>query len=124
VHYPEDATLFYELEGKLRSATRKILDYYTKTFKVKKQEFHTLPWPYKHHVSVLHNVFKEKLKPAKKTVELENVVEYVNSLSVEDMSNLFKEPKQSSSPHKNKPEKTPVKDDDKNKEDKEEKKAE
>lgn len=93
-YYPEDEAIFYELEGKLRSATRKILDYYSQTFKFKKTMFHTLPWPYKHHVSVLHNTFKEKLKPSGKTVELEVVVNYVNTLSVEDMANLFKTPKE------------------------------
>jgi len=64
------------------------------TFKFKKTEFHTLPWPYKHHVSVLHNQFKEKLKPNRKTIDITYVIEYINSLPVEDMGNLFKEPKE------------------------------
>ena len=92
-YYPEDETTFYKLEGGLRQATRKLLGLYVDTFKFKKQEFSTLVWPYKHHVSVLHNQFKEVLKPQKKTVDLAYVIEYINGLSVEDMANLFKEPK-------------------------------
>jgi hypothetical protein len=91
--YPEDEVTFYNLEGCLRQATRKLLGLYVDTFKFKKQEFNTLVWPYKHHVSVLHNQFKEVLKPQKKTVDLAYVIEYINGLSVEDMTNLYKEPK-------------------------------
>jgi len=91
--YPEDEQTFYVLEGKLRGCTRKLLELYVQTFKLKKQEFHTLPWPYKHHVSVLHNRFKETLRPNRQTVELNYVIGYINSLSVEDMANLFKEPR-------------------------------
>ena len=91
--YPEDESTFYKLEGGLRQATRKLLGLYVDTFKFKKQEFSTLIWPYKHHVSVLHNQFKEVLKPQKKTVDLVYVIEYINGLNVEDMTNLFKEPK-------------------------------
>jgi len=91
-HYPEDEKTFYELEGKLRQVTRHILDLYVRTFKFKKEEFHTLPWPYKHHVSVIHNLFKEKLKPLRKTVDMDFMIEYILGLNVEDMSNLFKKP--------------------------------
>jgi hypothetical protein len=90
--YPEDERAFYVLEGRLRGSTRRLLDLYVQTFKLKKQEFHTLPWPYKHHVSVLHNRFKEALRPNRQTIELNYVIGYINSLSVEDMVNLFKEP--------------------------------
>jgi len=93
-YYPEDEKVFYELEGRLRNCTRRLLDFYVNTFKFKKTEFHTLPWPYKHHVSVLHNQFKEKLKPNRKTIDITYVIEYINSLPVEDMGNLFKEPKE------------------------------
>jgi len=91
--YPEDEDTFYKLEGGLRSATRKLLENYANTFKFKKQEFHTLAWPYKYHVSILHNKFKEVLKPNRKTVDLAFVIEYINGLGPEDMGNLFKEPK-------------------------------
>jgi hypothetical protein len=111
-YYPEDEKIFYELEGKLRNATRKMLDLYVDTFKFKKQEFHTLPWPFKHHVSVLHNKFKEELRPNRKTVDLEFVIQYVTALSVEDMANLYKEPapprKQTTAPP-TKPTATPTK---------------
>ncbi len=89
--YPDDEKVFYELEGKLRAATRKLLNLYVNTFKFKKQPYHELPWPYKHHVSVLHNKYKDELKPTKKTIDLNFVIEYVNTLNVVDMSNLFKE---------------------------------
>lgn len=97
-HYPEDEKAFYELEGKLRQVTRHILDLYVRTFKFKKEEFHTLPWPYKHHVSVIHNLFKEKLKPVRKTVDMDFMIEYILGLNVEDMSNLFKKPSVPSAP--------------------------
>jgi len=91
--YPEDESVFYKFEGVLRVSTRKLIELYTATFKFKKQAFHQLPWPYKHHVSVLHNEYKDTLKSLKKTVDIAYVIEYMNALKPDDMCNFFKEPK-------------------------------
>lgn len=89
--YPEDTDSFYALEGRLRAQTRKLVAFYADTFKTRKQAYHELPWPFKYHVSVLHNLYKEKLKPNGKVVDLEAVIRYVNNLKIEDMANLLKE---------------------------------
>lgn len=88
--YPEDSSVFYELEGLVRSQTRRLSNLYGKTFIKREQPYHELPWPFKYHVSVLHNLYKDTLKSAGKTVDLGAVIQYVNGLKVEDMANLLK----------------------------------
>jgi hypothetical protein len=86
-----DRQVMYELEGSLRRNTRQLFRFYCDTWKAHTTPFHRLPWPYKHHVSVLHNQFKNVLFPAGKKVDLESVVQYVNGLSLDDLANMAKE---------------------------------
>lgn len=88
--YPEDRESFYELEGRLRANTRRLAHYYTDVFRARSSPYHELPWPYKHHVSALHNLFKDSLRAQGKKVDLEQVVQYVNGLGLEDLSNMTK----------------------------------
>jgi hypothetical protein len=88
--YPEDREALYEMEGALRKNTRHLLQLYTDTFRMRKIEYHVLPWPYKHHVSVLHNAYKDVLKGAGGKVDLAYVVNYVNNLSLVDLVNMVK----------------------------------
>uniref|UniRef100_A0A6C0HE09 Uncharacterized protein n=1 Tax=viral metagenome TaxID=1070528 RepID=A0A6C0HE09_9ZZZZ len=89
--YPSEKTSFYNLEGVLRKNTRNLYHFYIDTFGTRKVVFHELPWPYKHHVSVLHNYFKDVLRKDKKRVELDTVIRYVNSLNFLDTVNMLKE---------------------------------
>lgn len=91
--YPEERKALFDLEGKLRNRTRKLSQLYGDVFRAKRTEFHTLPWPYKYHVSQLHNLYKEKLRPEKKSMTLEEVIQYVNQCPVEDWVNLVKDPR-------------------------------
>ncbi len=86
--YPEDREAFYELEGRLRKNTRQLSHFYGDVFRAKKTAYHELPWPYKHHVSVLHNLYKDTLRKEGKKVTLEEVIAYVNGLSLDDMVNM------------------------------------
>ncbi len=88
--YPEERTRMYELEGVLRSRTRTLFQLYGDVFRAKRTEFHTLPWPFKYHVSRLHNIYKETLRPEKATITLEHVIQYVNQCPVEDWVHLLK----------------------------------
>jgi len=88
--YSEDKQLFYDLEGRLRKNTRQILHFYADVFRSRTTLFYELPWPYKHHVSVLHNYYKNTLRTDKKKVDLAEVVRYVNSLNFEDTTNMLK----------------------------------
>ena len=90
VFFPEDREVLYELEGRLRKNTRTLLKFYIDVFRTRSVQFHQLPWPYKHHVSVLHNRFKDTLRAEKKRVDFEEVVRYVNSLNIEDSANMTK----------------------------------
>lgn len=90
VFYPEDRDALYELEGRLRKNTKQLFRFYADTFRARKVEFYRLPWPYKHHVSVLHNLFKEKLRAAQKKIDLEAVIQYVNGLNDTDLANMSK----------------------------------
>lgn len=89
--YPEDRELFYALEGRLRANTRQLLHFYGDVFRGRKTAFHQLPWPYKHHVSVLHNQYKEKCKALKQTIDMKFVVDYVNTLELADLANMMKQ---------------------------------
>jgi hypothetical protein len=88
--YPEDRSVMYDLEGRLRKNTRQLYNFYTDVFRSRKTPYHELPWPYKHHVSVLHNLFKDKLRAENKKITLEEVIAYVNSLNQEDLANMVK----------------------------------
>ena len=89
--YPEDREVLYALEGRLRTNTRQILRFYGDVFRARKTAYHQLPWPYKHHVSVLHNQYKEKLKVLKQTVDMKVVIDYVNTLELADLANMMKQ---------------------------------
>jgi hypothetical protein len=89
--YPEDRDAFYNLEGLLRKNTRNLFHFYVDTFRSRKTAFHELPWPYKHHVSVLHNYYKNTLREQKKKVDLQEAIRYVNTLANEDLANMMKE---------------------------------
>ena len=89
--YAEDKDVLYELEGRLRKNTRQLLHFYVDVFRSRKTAFYELPWPYKHHVSVLHNFYKNTLRAEKKKMDLAEVVKYVNSLNLEDTANMLKE---------------------------------
>ena len=91
--YNEDSERFYVLEGLLRKNTRQLSYFYSDVFRTRKVQYYELPWPYKHHVSVLHNYYKNTLRAEKKRMDLSEVVKYVNSLSVEDTTNMLKEHK-------------------------------
>lgn len=88
--YPEDREAMYNLEGQLRKNTRQLYTFYGDVFRGRKTPYHELPWPYKHHVSVLHNLFKDVLRAQSKKVTLEEVVKYVNGLGLEDLVNMSK----------------------------------
>lgn len=89
-YYPEDKEVFYDLEGRLRTQTHTLYKMYADTFITRTLAFASCPWPFKHHVSVLHNIYKETLKGRGCKIGLDQVVSYVNSLSVEDTANLLK----------------------------------
>jgi hypothetical protein len=91
--YPEDREAFYQIEGRLRKNTKQLTQFYIDTFRARKTPYHQLPWPYKHHVSVLHNMFKDTLKAKGMKVGFETVIKYVNALSLEDLVNMAKEHK-------------------------------
>jgi hypothetical protein len=88
--YPEDHGVLYELEGRLRTNTRQLYTFYADVFRSRKTPYHELPWPYKHHVSVLHNLFKEKLMKENKKITLDEVIKYVNNLNLQDLANMVK----------------------------------
>ena len=88
--FPEDRDALYTLEGQLRKNTRQLFYFYSDVFRARKTAYHELPWPYKHHVSQLHNLYKDTLKAQGKKVDLEQVIRYVNSLNAEDTANMSK----------------------------------
>ena len=88
--YPEDRECMYELEGRIRNNTKQLSHFYGQVFRAKKMAYADLPWPYKHHVSVLHNIYKDTLRKDGKKITFDEVVMYVNSLNQEDTYNMIK----------------------------------
>jgi hypothetical protein len=95
VFYPEERDTLYDLEGRLRKNTRQLFKFYVDTFRARKTEFYRLPWPYKHHVSELHNQYKENVKMGAKDkkIDLDAAIRYVNTLNDVDLANMCKEHK-------------------------------
>lgn len=89
-YYPEDKEAFYQIEGRIRAQTRTLFHMYMNVFVKRTHKYEDCPWPFKHHVSVLHNLYKETLKGQDKKIDLNYVIQYVNKLSQEDMNNLIK----------------------------------
>ena len=108
--FPEDRDALYELEGRLRKNTRQLFHFYGDVFRARKTAYHELPWPYKHHVSQLHNLYKDTLKAQGKKVDLEQVIRYVNGLNVEDTANMSKVHKLDLRPAKKSEDAAPVSD--------------
>lgn len=88
--YPEDREIFYKFEGELRKNTRQLLQFYKDVFRAHKIQYKQLPWPYKHHVSCLHNLYKDILKAKNEVVDLNSVIHYVNTLTSLDLANMTK----------------------------------
>ena len=88
--FPEDRQTLYQLEGVFRENTRRLHGFYVSTFITRKSQYHDLPWPFKYHVSVLHNLYKDMLKPHGKKMTMEEVVRYANRLDAKDTTNLAK----------------------------------
>ena len=90
VFFPEDRDLMYTLEGRFRKNTRQLFQYYADVFRARTSKYYELPWPYKHHVSVLHTMFKDVLRAQGKKVDLQEVIRYTNGLNLEDTNNMAK----------------------------------
>ncbi len=79
-YYPEESDLYFKYEGIVRTNTRYLFNLYHNVFCTHQRQFSSLPAHFKKHVSHLHNVYKESLKPQEKTVTYEYVISYVNEL--------------------------------------------
>jgi hypothetical protein len=88
--FPEDRESVYEMEGRFRKNTRQLFHFYVDVFRKRSTKFYELPWPYKHHVSVLHTLFKDVLRQQSKKVDLDEVIRYTNSINLEDTVNMMK----------------------------------
>jgi len=89
--FTEDRDLMYTLEGRFRKNTRQLFQFYADVFRARTSKYHELPWPYKHHVSVLHTMYKDVLRAQGKKIDLQEVIRYTNGLSLEDTFNMTKE---------------------------------
>jgi hypothetical protein len=83
--FNDESKALYEMEGNLRKNTRQIFHFYCDVFKARTTPYYRVPWPFKHHLCVLHNLFKSELTKQGKKVDLDVVIRYVNGMSNEDM---------------------------------------
>jgi hypothetical protein len=89
-YFPEDEQPFFELEGALRRNTKKLYDLYVAVNISKTRLYNDCPWPYKYHVGTLHRRFVETLRSTKQKINLDYVINYVNSLKYEDSALIMK----------------------------------
>lgn len=79
-YYPEESDLYFKYEGIVRTNTRYLFNLYHNVFCTHQRQFSSLPVHFKKHVSHLHNVYKDSLKPQGKTITYEYVISYVNEM--------------------------------------------
>lgn len=89
-YFPEDEQPFFTLEGVLRANTKKIYEQYVAVNISKTKLYNDVAWPYKYHVGVLHRRFVEILRSTKQKINLDYVINYVNSLKYEDVALIMK----------------------------------
>ena len=89
-YFPEDEQPFFTLEGVLRANTKKIYEQYVAVNISKTKSYNDVAWPYKYHVGVLHRRFVETLRSTKQKINLDYVINYVNSLKYEDVALIIK----------------------------------
>ncbi len=82
IYYPEDKQRYWEHEKWLRRETEELFRLYCAVFKERSREFNETDRRYQPHLSAIHNLYVNELKPAGKTVNMAVARDYMNGLPV------------------------------------------
>lgn len=89
-HWPEDSQKFMELEMCVRDLTTNIYKEYCAHHKEKSKVFMDIPVALRTPVYELHGMYLNKLRPANQTLKMPAVIQYVNNLNTDTLSNLLR----------------------------------
>lgn len=89
-HYSEERDLFWQLETKLRQRTTDVYNAYVAVHKSHEKKLADIPQPDKTVVFKLHAHFLAHLREQKKTVQLADVIQLVNSLPLWEQALLLR----------------------------------
>ena len=84
VYYPEEQTLFYELEDKMRDQSRELFKEYNAVHRgprTARKELKTVGWPLNIHVYTLHKLYVSTLKSIGQELTIDKVIEYMNNIA-------------------------------------------
>ena len=81
-YFPEESDQFWAFEKWIRSTTKHLYNLYVSIYKAKQFTLGDVEAQWHTHLAALCRLYMGTLKPAKKSVLLENVVEYMNALPV------------------------------------------
>jgi len=90
-YFPEDKDEMWECEKQFRNITSLLLNGYTRVFKLKENTFKDFHVCLRPHMYALHGRYIDSLKAGKaEGIAYSHVVEYTNSLSLDDQKNLMR----------------------------------
>jgi hypothetical protein len=81
-YYPEESGAFWGYEKWLRAATKQLYSYYVGIYKARELKLEDVATQWHTHIQALSRLYVTVLKPAKKSVLMSTVIEYMNALPV------------------------------------------
>ena len=88
-HYSEDRQVFWDLEQKLRAATKAVFDSYCEVHKAHEKKLADVPKPIQPCVFRLHSLYLSDLKPKNEAVKMKDAVELVNKMPIFEQRRLL-----------------------------------
>ncbi len=88
-YFKEDSELFWGFEEKLRQRTHELYEAYVDMNKLKKKTMKDLPYCFRPHIYKIHGDYLKTL-PNPVPVLKENIVSFMNNLSVDEQENIMR----------------------------------
>jgi len=79
-YYPEHSKLFWQFRTELTKWTNELFLCYKQIYIQKTADYKTIPYVFRPHVSALHKIYCFDLRPIKKYINKQIVIQYVNNL--------------------------------------------
>ena len=80
-HFPEYSDDFMLYKEKIENFTRTLYDLYVNTKMLKKDVITNVDFQLRNHISNLHKIYLEELRPRNNTLQMRGVAKYVNNLA-------------------------------------------
>ena len=79
-YYPEYNQIFWKFRSELTRWTKELYTFYKNVHIKKEADYKTIPYTFRPHVAALHKIYCFDLRPEKKYVDKQTVIQYVNNL--------------------------------------------